>query len=79
VLLFDNKLCKMVLVIAICKSVLLGVSADVISFVINYFFIKQTEDQCCNNCEEVQEAYKKKGWALPNIDLIDQVLYNCEI
>ncbi|KAJ3703094.1 hypothetical protein LUZ61_006799 [Rhynchospora tenuis] len=31
-----------------------------------------TEDQCCNNCEEVQEAYKKKGWALPNLDLIDQ-------
>lgn len=54
-------------------------SADVIAFfVINYFLIKQTEDQCCNNCEEVQEAYKKKGWALPNQDLIDQVLFNYE-
>lgn len=44
-----------------------------------FFKIKQTEEECCNNCEEVQEAYKKKGWALPNLDLIDQVLWNYEI
>ncbi|KAF7803706.1 endoplasmic reticulum-Golgi intermediate compartment protein 3-like [Senna tora] len=32
----------------------------------------QSDDQCCNSCEEVREAYKKKGWALSNMDLIDQ-------
>ncbi|KAG6505135.1 endoplasmic reticulum-Golgi intermediate compartment protein 3-like [Zingiber officinale] len=33
---------------------------------------EDSDDQCCNSCEEVQEAYKKKGWALTNADLIDQ-------
>jgi hypothetical protein len=33
----------------------------------------QSDEQCCNSCEEVREAYKKKGWALTNPDLIDQV------
>jgi hypothetical protein len=33
----------------------------------------QSDDHCCNNCEEVREAYRKKGWALTNVDLIDQV------
>ncbi|MED6146005.1 hypothetical protein PIB30_030568 [Stylosanthes scabra] len=31
------------------------------------------DDQYCNSCEEVREAYRKKGWALSNMDLIDQV------
>ncbi|KAL2232008.1 UNVERIFIED_CONTAM: Endoplasmic reticulum-Golgi intermediate compartment protein 3 [Sesamum indicum] len=31
-----------------------------------------TDDDCCNNCEEVREAYRKKGWALSDPDLIDQ-------
>ncbi|XP_051139244.1 uncharacterized protein LOC127257024 [Andrographis paniculata] len=30
------------------------------------------DDDCCNSCEEVREAYRKKGWALSNPDLIDQ-------
>ncbi|KAL0352398.1 UNVERIFIED_CONTAM: Endoplasmic reticulum-Golgi intermediate compartment protein 3, partial [Sesamum calycinum] len=30
------------------------------------------DDDCCNNCEEVREAYRKKGWALSDPDLIDQ-------
>ncbi|XP_021740172.1 endoplasmic reticulum-Golgi intermediate compartment protein 3-like isoform X2 [Chenopodium quinoa] len=30
------------------------------------------DDDCCNNCEEVREAYRKKGWAVSNPDLIDQ-------
>ncbi|XP_073127609.1 uncharacterized protein [Henckelia pumila] len=30
------------------------------------------DDDCCNNCEEVREAYRKKGWALSNPDSIDQ-------
>ncbi|GLT93829.1 hypothetical protein SLE2022_116030 [Rubroshorea leprosula] len=30
------------------------------------------DDDCCNSCEEVREAYRKKGWALSNVDLIDQ-------
>ncbi|XP_008804334.2 endoplasmic reticulum-Golgi intermediate compartment protein 3-like isoform X1 [Phoenix dactylifera] len=31
-----------------------------------------SDDDCCNSCEEVREAYQKKGWALTNPDLIDQ-------
>ncbi|KAL0325008.1 UNVERIFIED_CONTAM: Endoplasmic reticulum-Golgi intermediate compartment protein 3, partial [Sesamum radiatum] len=31
------------------------------------------DDDCCNNCEEVREAYRKKGWALSDPDLIDQL------
>ncbi|KAL3621427.1 hypothetical protein CASFOL_036339 [Castilleja foliolosa] len=30
------------------------------------------DDDCCNNCEDVREAYSKKGWALTNPDDIDQ-------
>ncbi|CAI0448495.1 unnamed protein product [Linum tenue] len=30
------------------------------------------DDHCCNTCEEVQEAYRKKGWALTNADMLDQ-------
>uniref|UniRef100_A0A803LUM3 Uncharacterized protein n=1 Tax=Chenopodium quinoa TaxID=63459 RepID=A0A803LUM3_CHEQI len=32
----------------------------------------EADDDCCNNCEEVREAYRKKGWAVSNPDLIDQ-------
>lgn len=35
--------------------------------------LMQSDEHCCNSCEEVREAYKKKGWALTNMDLIDQV------
>ncbi|CAA2994484.1 endoplasmic reticulum-Golgi intermediate compartment 3-like [Olea europaea subsp. europaea] len=31
-----------------------------------------SDDDCCNSCEEVREAYRKKGWAMSNPDLIDQ-------
>ncbi|KAF6154060.1 hypothetical protein GIB67_018982 [Kingdonia uniflora] len=31
-----------------------------------------SDDDCCNSCEEVREAYRKKGWALSNPDFIDQ-------
>ncbi|KAJ4972320.1 hypothetical protein NE237_005419 [Protea cynaroides] len=33
---------------------------------------EMSDDHCCNSCEEVQEAYRKKGWALTNADLLDQ-------
>ncbi|KAK9748973.1 hypothetical protein RND81_02G093900 [Saponaria officinalis] len=33
---------------------------------------EEKDDDCCNNCEEVREAYRKKGWALSNPDMIDQ-------
>ncbi|RVW75429.1 Endoplasmic reticulum-Golgi intermediate compartment protein 3 [Vitis vinifera] len=41
-----------------------------------------TDDDCCNSCDEVREAYRKKGWGMTNPDLIDQVgyhamLYSC--
>nr|CAD1833162.1 unnamed protein product [Ananas comosus var. bracteatus] len=31
-----------------------------------------SDDDCCNSCDEVREAYQKKGWGLSNPDLIDQ-------
>ncbi|KAG7029621.1 Endoplasmic reticulum-Golgi intermediate compartment protein 3 [Cucurbita argyrosperma subsp. argyrosperma] len=34
---------------------------------------ESADDDCCNSCEDVREAYRKKGWAVSNPDLIDQV------
>lgn len=34
----------------------------------------QTDDACCNSCEEVREAYRKKGWGLSDPESIDQVI-----
>ncbi|XP_042433488.1 endoplasmic reticulum-Golgi intermediate compartment protein 3-like isoform X2 [Zingiber officinale] len=31
-----------------------------------------SDDHCCNSCEEVREAYQKKGWGMTNPDHIDQ-------
>ncbi|KAG9451546.1 hypothetical protein H6P81_011511 [Aristolochia fimbriata] len=31
-----------------------------------------SDEDCCNSCEEVREAYRKKGWGLSDPDLIDQ-------
>ncbi len=36
----------------------------------------QSDDQCCNSCEEVREAYRIKGWAVTDPEIIDQVLYS---
>lgn len=33
----------------------------------------QSEAECCNSCDEVREAYRRRGWGLMNPDLIDQV------
>ncbi|CAM6082878.1 unnamed protein product [Calypogeia fissa] len=33
---------------------------------------EMSDDECCNNCEEVREAYRRKGWALTNPDRVDQ-------
>uniref|UniRef100_A0A061R484 Endoplasmic reticulum-golgi intermediate compartment protein 3-like n=1 Tax=Tetraselmis sp. GSL018 TaxID=582737 RepID=A0A061R484_9CHLO len=30
------------------------------------------DDQCCNTCDEVREAYRRKGWALVGLDGIVQ-------
>lgn len=30
--------------------------------------------QCCNTCEEVQEAYRTRGWAFSNVDHIEQCI-----
>ncbi|RZC49300.1 hypothetical protein C5167_017719 [Papaver somniferum] len=32
----------------------------------------KSDEDCCNSCEEVREAYRKKGWGLGNPELIDQ-------
>ncbi|XP_009103253.1 endoplasmic reticulum-Golgi intermediate compartment protein 3-like isoform X2 [Brassica rapa] len=36
------------------------------------FGAETTDDTCCNSCEEVREAYRKKGWALSDPESIDQ-------
>ena len=36
------------------------------------FGAEASDDDCCNSCEEVRQAYQKKGWGLTNPDLIDQ-------
>ncbi|KAL1812147.1 hypothetical protein DCAR_0624343 [Daucus carota subsp. sativus] len=36
------------------------------------FGAEMSEEDCCNSCEEVREAYRKRGWGVTNPDLIDQ-------
>ncbi|WZZ72491.1 hypothetical protein YC2023_083861 [Brassica napus] len=36
------------------------------------FGAEATDDTCCNSCDEVREAYRKKGWALSDPESIDQ-------
>ncbi|XP_076945114.1 uncharacterized protein LOC143616038 [Bidens hawaiensis] len=36
------------------------------------FGAESSDDECCNSCEEVREAYRRKGWGMTNPDLIDQ-------
>lgn len=31
-----------------------------------------TENGCCNTCDEVREAYSRKGWSFPNPDGVEQ-------
>ncbi|XP_035549042.1 endoplasmic reticulum-Golgi intermediate compartment protein 3-like isoform X1 [Juglans regia] len=31
-----------------------------------------SDEECCNSCEDVREAYRKKGWGMSNPDVIDQ-------
>lgn len=33
-----------------------------------------TPGYCCNTCEQVQETYRKKGWAFTNADSIEQCI-----
>ncbi|KAL4332137.1 hypothetical protein GQ457_07G023470 [Hibiscus cannabinus] len=33
---------------------------------------EEADDQCCNSCEDVRDAYRSKGWAFSNPDMIDQ-------
>ncbi|CAL1544931.1 unnamed protein product [Lymnaea stagnalis] len=33
---------------------------------------ENSEQKCCNSCEDVREAYRKKGWALQDPDAIEQ-------
>ncbi|KAL7119405.1 hypothetical protein ACP275_02G060900 [Erythranthe tilingii] len=36
------------------------------------FGAETSDEECCNSCEEVREAYRKRGWGMTNTDLIDQ-------
>jgi endoplasmic reticulum-Golgi intermediate compartment protein 3 len=31
-----------------------------------------TEGQCCNTCEEVRNAYRLKGWVMPEYEVVEQ-------
>lgn len=33
---------------------------------------EEDDHECCNNCEEVREAYKRRGWAFTNVEAIEQ-------
>ncbi|KAJ6806403.1 endoplasmic reticulum-Golgi intermediate compartment protein 3-like [Iris pallida] len=33
---------------------------------------EMSDHDCCNSCEEVREAYTRKGWGITNPDMIDQ-------
>uniref|UniRef100_A0A5B6ZLB4 Putative endoplasmic reticulum-Golgi intermediate compartment protein 3-like n=1 Tax=Davidia involucrata TaxID=16924 RepID=A0A5B6ZLB4_DAVIN len=33
---------------------------------------EMSDDDCCNSCEEVREAYRRRGWGLTNPEYIDQ-------
>ncbi|OAY32105.1 hypothetical protein MANES_14G166600v8 [Manihot esculenta] len=33
---------------------------------------EQSDEQCCNSCEQLRDAYIKKGWAARNLDETDQ-------
>ncbi|CAM6024860.1 unnamed protein product [Sphagnum balticum] len=33
---------------------------------------EMSDDQCCNSCEDVREAYRQKGWAIGDPEIIDQ-------
>ena len=35
------------------------------------------ENGCCNSCDEVRQAYIRKGWSFTDPDSIEQVRYNC--
>ncbi|KAG8493951.1 hypothetical protein CXB51_011279 [Gossypium anomalum] len=35
-------------------------------------FMSSMDGECCNSCEEVRDAYRKKGWAMSDLDLIEQ-------
>ena len=43
----------------------------------NSFFLilgaENEEIKCCNTCEDVREAYRRKGWAFSSPDSIAQV------
>eukprot|EP00270_Netrium_digitus_P000141 TRINITY_DN10159_c0_g1_i1.p1 TRINITY_DN10159_c0_g1~~TRINITY_DN10159_c0_g1_i1.p1 ORF type:complete len:388 (-),score=64.41 TRINITY_DN10159_c0_g1_i1:208-1371(-) len=36
------------------------------------FGAEEHDTQCCNTCDEVREAYRKRGWALTSPDIIEQ-------
>ncbi|KAK8580320.1 hypothetical protein V6N12_070598 [Hibiscus sabdariffa] len=33
---------------------------------------EESDDHCCNSCEDVHDAYRSKGWAFSNPNMIDQ-------
>ncbi|GBG61025.1 hypothetical protein CBR_g18620 [Chara braunii] len=33
---------------------------------------EESSDQCCNTCDAVREAYRKRGWAFAQPELVDQ-------
>lgn len=36
------------------------------------FRLAMTRARCCNTCDDVREAYRRRGWAFKNADTIEQ-------
>ncbi|KAF2317395.1 hypothetical protein GH714_021670 [Hevea brasiliensis] len=57
---------------SLCKSMVADLNT--MKFIVAHAMVRRNDDDCCNSCEQVREAYKKKGWALTGTHLIDQCM-----
>ncbi|KAJ4873937.1 hypothetical protein Rs2_44330 [Raphanus sativus] len=60
-----------VLVMVLKRQQTIVASSDKTNVIMAFLY---EEHDCCNSCEDVGEAYRKKGWGVTNPDLIDQSL-----
>jgi hypothetical protein len=74
ILFMSTLFCYMVYLQSINTNKFLLMNECIIQEVLTWHLqLYQSDDQCCNTCEEVRDAYRKKGWALTNVQSIDQV------
>jgi hypothetical protein len=61
------------LIYILVSSMVVKCFLSLLHVVVVIAYMLQSDDACCNSCEEVREAYRKKGWALSDPESIDQV------